>query len=188
MGAAYFRRFRMEIDLTQADLAEAVLPTGYRFMAWDPVLLDRHATVKYESFHAEIDSRVFRCLGETTGCLRLMTEIAGQRNFLPAATWLITCETEGSLLAVDCGTIQGLAQSRTLGAVQNVGVVPEHRGLGLGRALMLKSLAGFQQSGMGRVYLEVTADNGSAVRLYESLGFTLTRTMYKQAEVHEVYI
>ncbi|MCA9071315.1 MAG: GNAT family N-acetyltransferase, partial [Planctomycetaceae bacterium] len=63
--------------------------------------------------------------------------------------------------------------------VQNVGVIPEHRGLGLGRALVLRSLEGFRSTGLKRVYLEVTADNKQAVTLYQSIGFKLTRTLYK---------
>ena len=58
-------------------------------------------------------------------------------------------------------------------------VVPEHRGQGLGRALMLQSLHGFRKAGMQRVSLEVTADNRPAVALYRSLGFRLTRTLYR---------
>lgn len=186
MALKYFRRFRMEFDFEQIELPAPVLPPGYGFVAWDPDHLDRHALVKFHSFRAQIDSRVFRCLGEYDGCYRLMREISGQRTFLPAATWLISGPDDQFGQTVDVATIQGLAPSGFVGAVQNVGVVPEHRGLGLGRAVVLRSLAGFRDSGMRRVYLEVTAENAPAVHLYHSLGFRLTRTMYKAAECHEV--
>lgn len=177
----YFRRFRMEINFSKVSLPAPFVPDGYRFVAWHDALIDRHASVKYQSFHREVDSRIFQCLSDTSGCLRLMSEIAGQRSFLPGATWLIAncSETDG---IVDCATVQGLAHSRVMGAIQNVGVVPEHRGLGLGRALMLRSLTGFRNAGLKRVYLEVTADNQPAVELYRDLGFRLTRTMYKAVE------
>jgi ribosomal protein S18 acetylase RimI-like enzyme len=45
--------------------------------------------------------------------------------------------------------------------------------------LVLQSLHGFRQSGMQRVTLEVTADNRPAVALYRSIGFRLTRTLYR---------
>jgi len=177
----YFRRFRMEINLPKASLPEPLVPDGYKFLGWHDGLVERHAAVKYQSFYREIDSRIFQCLSETDGCLRLMSEIAGQRSFLPAATWLLVNDsaTDG---VVDCATIQGLAHSRVMGAIQNVGVISEHRGLGLGRALMLRSLAGFRRAGLKRVYLEVTADNRPAIELYRDLGFRLTRTMYKAVE------
>ena len=182
MGMTYFRRFRMEIDFDEVNLPQPSLPDGYRWSAWQPALLSRHVTVKFKSFRDEIDSQVFPCLGDLAGCQRLMLEIIRQKCFLPAATWLISHRPRGSFRYVGCGTIQGVEHNATFGAVQNVGVVPEHRGLGLGRALVLKALHGFEESGLRRVYLEVTAHNTEAVELYRSIGFRLTRTMYKAIE------
>ncbi|HEY2251304.1 MAG TPA: GNAT family N-acetyltransferase, partial [Planctomycetaceae bacterium] len=102
-------------------------------------------------------------------------------TFVPQATWLISCRVAPQQ-AEDCGTIQGLIQTGQWGAVQNVGIAPEHRGRGLGRALVLKSLAGFQSVGVARVYLDVTARNTAAVQLYRSLGFRLARTTYKSVD------
>ena len=86
----------------------------------------------------------------------------------------------------DCGTIQGVRRSRKLGAIQNVGITPHQRGLGLGRALVLKSLEGFRQAGVRNVYLEVTAENKAAVSLYRSIGFRITKTMVKKVEIPEL--
>lgn len=195
MGVTYFKRFRMEIDLLRTRLPEPSLPEGYVWVPWSPATLDRHADVKYESFRSEIDSEVFPCLGQPAGCRRLMGEIAQRNTFLPQATWLISSQIPphegmgGARFGAregqhreDCGTIQGLAQPGALGAVQNVGIVPQHRGLGLGRALVLKALSGFRDARMVRVYLEVTAKNTLAVQLYRSIGFRLTRTTYKSVE------
>lgn len=187
MEMMYFRRFRMEIDLSAIPVSEPALPAGFRWTAWNESLLDRHALVKYESFRSEIDSRVFSCLGDTVGCQHLMHEITKQTTFLPEATWLITLESHEAFGPIDCGTIQGLAQTRALGAVQNVGVSPEYRGLGLGRSLVLKALQGFSRAGLRRVYLEVTAENTPAVELYRSMGFRLTRTMYKAVEAEPAH-
>ena len=114
-----------------------------------------------------------------------MEEISGQRRFLPEATWLIVHRPSRDAEPVDCGTIQGLASSQTLGAIQNVGIVPEHRGRGLGRALVLKSLYGFRTSGLSRVTLEVTATNVPAVELYKSIGFQVMRTTYRAVQPDE---
>lgn len=182
MAIVYVKRLRMEIDLYNSQVPEPVLPEGFCWTRWDPRLVDRHALVKYRSFQSEIDARVFPCLGEYTGCRRLMHEISRQRRFLPQATWLISQEADGRGVSADCGTIQGLSQSRWLGAVQNVGVLPEHRGLGLGRALVLKALHGFRNARLRRVYLEVTAENLPAISLYRSIGFRLNRTLYKSVD------
>lgn len=179
MGVTYYKRFRMEIDLSRFPVAEAVLPDGYEWVAWEPALLERHALAKFEAFRAEIDSEVFPCLGDQSGCRSLMSEIVQRVTFVPGATWLVSCPAAGG---EDCGTIQGLVQPGQWGAVQNIGVAPEHRGLGLGRALVLKSLAGFQAAGVSRVYLEVTARNLAAVQLYRSVGFRPARMTYKAVE------
>ncbi|HTQ39127.1 MAG TPA: GNAT family N-acetyltransferase [Pirellulales bacterium] len=82
-----------------------------------------------------------------------------------------------------CGTVQGVFDRSGMGAIQNLGVVPEYRGLGLGTALMQQALAGFQKAGIKRAFLEVTAQNSGAVRLYKQLGFARSRTVYKVSEV-----
>ena len=177
----YFRRFRMEFNFREREIPDPELPPGYRFVPWNPTDLDRHAVTKFECFRGELDSLVFPCLSTLDGCRRLMLEIASQRTFLPKATWLISFGDEGSTSSlVDCGTIQGLANSREAGSVQNVGVSPEHRGLGLGRALVLQALLGFREAGLRRVYLEATAENAPAVELYRSIGFRLIRTTFRQ--------
>ncbi|MEZ6044787.1 MAG: N-acetyltransferase [Planctomycetaceae bacterium] len=182
MGTTYFRRYRMEIDLSRTQIAEPQLPEEYCWVEWSSELLERHALVKYESFSQELDSIVFPCLGELNGCTRLMEDISHQRSFVPAATWLLMSRPHQEFFGLDCGTIQGIVQSNHLGAIQNVGVIPDHRGQGLGRALVCKSLKGFQYAGVNRVYLEVTAQNRHAVELYHSIGFRILRTLYKAVE------
>lgn len=181
MALTYFKRFRMEIDLRGRDLASVWLPIDFRFLPWSPSLLEVHAETKYASFHNELDSDVFPCLSDYPGCLRLMREIVGKQGFLPQATWLLAYTPEGGR-AEYCGTVQGVIDRSGMGAIQNLGIVPEFRGVGLGTALMFKALSGFQQAGVRRVYLEVTAQNTGAVRLYKRLGFSRARTVYKVAE------
>ncbi len=183
MGHRYFKRFRMEIDLRRLSDEVPELPSGFVWSEWEPGLVIRHAQAKYASFSREIDAIVFPCLGNVAGCQRLMREIARRDSFLPEATWLISSAGVNGHGALDCGTIQGLVQQGRMGSIQNVGVAPEHRGLGLGRALVLKSLHGFREARMRRVFLEVTADNAPAVELYRSIGFRLTRTLYKGVDV-----
>lgn len=171
----------MEFNFSEHDVPDPELPAGYRFVHWKPEDLDRHAVTKFGCFHDELDSQVFPSLATLDGCRRLMLEIASQRTFLPEATWLICRNGDGpNDQPVDCGTIQGLANGRDAGSVQNVGVCPAHRGLGLGRALVLQSLAGFQAAGLRRVFLEATAENAPAVELYRSVGFRLIRTTFRQ--------
>ena len=175
MAITYYKRFRMEIDL-DGTLAIGELPEPFVWVPWDESLIDRHAEVKYLSFRDEIDAGVFPCLGDRYGCQRLMREIRRKPGFLTAATWLIACP-RGYV-----GTVQGVMDRGPIGAIQNLGVVPSFRGLGLGRALVRKALDGFYQAGLRRAYLEVTAENSSAVLLYRAVGFRRSKTLYKAVD------
>ena len=181
MGTIYFKRLRLELELGRSQFPQPVLPTGFEWLPWDPSLLTRHAVTKHESFRTDLDARIFPCFREAAGCLDLMSEIAQRATFVPEATWLVGCRFPDGTTD-DCATIQGIVQSGGWGAIQNVGVVPEYRGRGLGRALLLKCLSGYQKLGVPRVYLEVTASNLPAVQLYRSLGFCLSRTTYRAVE------
>ena len=177
----YFKRFRMEIDLGSRDFPCPPLPENYLLLPWDPALLKAHADTKYRSFRYELDANVFPCLGDRHGCLRLMTDISCKEGFLPQATWLI--RYDGGYRRQYCGTIQGIRDPAGIGSIQNLGIVPEHRGQGLGTVLLTQALAGFKAAGLRRAYLEVTAQNELAVRLYERIGFVKSRTVYKAVEV-----
>lgn len=198
MSLTYFKRYRMEIDLNKIDFARHRLPAAYRFVPWNAGLIATHAETKYLSFRHEIDANVFACLGDYDGCYRLMTEISRKEGFLPGATWLLAkidgpgdpwnseAWSRGELdtdALTFCGTVQGVEDRFGYGAIQNLGVVPEHRGAGLGSVLLLKALEGFRRAGLKRAYLEVTAQNEGAVRLYRKLGFTKARTVYKAVEL-----
>ncbi len=183
MSLTYFKRYRMEIDMTGRQLVAPPLPAGYRLIAWDDSLIDAHAEAKYHSFVSEIDANVFPCLGDADGCHRLMHEIRGKQGFLAGATWLMAFEAPRSSALDYCGTVQGIRDYAGLGAIQNLGVTPEHRGHQLGTCLLLKALEGFQRAGLRRAFLEVTAQNNGAIRLYQRLGFVKARTVYKAVEV-----
>ncbi len=182
MSLTYFKRYRMELRLENYQ-ASCQLPQGFQLVAWSPRLLMDHAEVKYDSFREEIDAHVFPCLGDLDGCRNLMREIAGRKDFIPAATWLVCRDAEFSHVIRPVGTIQGLRASQREGAIQNIGVHPDFRGLGLGSVLIDAALKGFQLVGCKAVYLEVTVQNTAAIRLYERLGFRRVETLFKIADV-----
>ena len=172
----YYKRYRMEADLLRP-LPQAVLPAGYDWLPWGDDLIDRHADVKHACFRDELDAVIFPNFATPSGCRDLMRAIRYRDGFCPAATWLAV-GPDGPV-----GTVQGRCDSRRLGAIQNVGVVPGHRGLGIGEALLLKALNGFRSAGMVRAYLEVTARNDAAIALYRRYGFRCHRTFYKAVVV-----
>jgi ribosomal protein S18 acetylase RimI-like enzyme len=177
----YFKRYRMEIALKGRDFSPPRVPDSYRFVPWNAELLDAFAEAKYHSFRSELDANVFPCLGELDGCRRLMREIIRKPGFLAGTTWLLAFGRDGRR-PERCGTVQGIRDASGLGSIQNLGIAPEHRNAGLGTSLLFHALRGFQEAGVARVYLEVTAQNDGAIRLYRRLGFVTIKTVYKAVE------
>jgi ribosomal protein S18 acetylase RimI-like enzyme len=167
----YCKRFRMEVELSQ--LPAPVLPPGYEWVPWRQTTLQSHAEALFSAFYGEIDTVVFPSLSSVSGCYCLMDAISRRSDFLPEATWLVT--RDGN----PCGSVQGVREQRAMGAIQNLGIKPEHRGHGLGEALLLRALEGFRNAGLARSFLEVTARNDAAIRLYRRLGFRRCKTLYK---------
>jgi RimJ/RimL family protein N-acetyltransferase len=183
MNFHYVKRYRMELNLVRWQPNLLRLPVGYRLVPWHSSLAMVHADVKYHSFQGGLDAQVFPCLGELEGCQRLMSEIKGKEGFIPEATWLVEYVGAGLQRSEYCGTIQAVRVQKYKANVQNIGVIPEHRGRGLGTALIQTSLLGLQQVGISQVGLEVTAENQGAVKLYRQLGFRTVRTLYKSVEL-----
>jgi ribosomal-protein-alanine N-acetyltransferase len=74
--------------------------------------------------------------------------------------------------------------------INNVAVLPQFRGQGMGTTLMQHVLAEARRLGAMRATLEVRASNGAALRLYERLGFYVaaTRKNYYSHPVEDALI
>lgn len=70
-----------------------------------------------------------------------------------------------------------LQPSSGIGSIYGLGVLPEHRGQGYGRAILLKAVHQLKESQAGNIMLQVAVENAHALRLYQSCGFEETSTM-----------
>jgi ribosomal protein S18 acetylase RimI-like enzyme len=175
-GVAYYKRYRMEMDLIDPLPSVPALARECRWIPWERSLLWAHASVKFQCFRDDLDGQVFPNLASRMGCERLMREISARSGFRPQSTWLIA---DGDAYV---GTVQGVADWHGTGSIQNLGVIPSHRSRGLGMALLLQALHGFRLTGLCRAALEVTAQNEIAIRMYRQVGFRFRKTLYKVAE------
>ncbi len=183
MTQTHFKRYRMQFDLRRKLVEPPPVPADYQLLAWNPNLLDLHAKAKFASFSHEIDAVVFSCLADAKGCFQLMNDIVQRSNFAPQATWLIVRNSRANEPPQPCATVQGIFDPSQVGSIQNVGVAPAHRGLGLGSVLLHRALKGFQQADQRFATLEVTARNSGALRLYQRIGFEILRTVYRSVEL-----
>jgi len=63
------------------------------------------------------------------------------------------------------------------GWIGGMGVVPEHRGQGIGAAMMTAVIASARRLKLRSIDLEVLTQNEPAIRIYEALGFSRRRTL-----------
>jgi len=70
-----------------------------------------------------------------------------------------------------------LQKTGDIGAIYGLGIHPEFRGKGLGRALLLKAVETLKSDGFEKIMLQVDAINDTALGLYLSCGFEITTTM-----------
>ena len=158
------------------------MPPGYRLLAWHPDRLADHAEAKFLSFRHEIDADVFSCLGDSDGCFKLMEEISDTRRISARSN------LAGRMYNGDGTNDRVLRHDPGRPRFAPPGWHPKHRHHAAtsapraGFRAIFAALAGFQQVGLPRAYLEVTAQNEPAVRLYRNLGFVRTKTLYKTVE------
>ncbi|WP_421663471.1 GNAT family N-acetyltransferase [Lysinibacillus telephonicus] len=80
--------------------------------------------------------------------------------------------TDGSLVGIVTFIRETLLKSQHKGNIYGMYVAPETRGQGVGKALMLEVIQQAKKTeGLEQVILQVVSTNGSAKKLYKSLGF-----------------
>lgn len=60
------------------------------------------------------------------------------------------------------------------GMIASIAVDPKHRNRGYGKKIMHFALNKLKENGWGRIYLRVHANNKAALKMYESMGFSIT--------------
>ena len=96
---------------------------------------------------------------------------------LPEA--FIVAEISGKIVGyIMCKLEHGFSNFKKLGFVKkghvvSIAVMNEHRGKGLGSAIVNEAINGVKIRQCSELYLEVRCSNNEAVRLYEKLGFSI---------------
>jgi mycothiol synthase len=94
-------------------------------------------------------------------------------NYMPQAD-LVLVDDDNRIVGVGRNTREILDDETDKGWINSVAILPDFRGKGLGRALLLSSMAALKQAGFSRAHLHADSGNESgALQLYESTGFTV---------------
>jgi ribosomal protein S18 acetylase RimI-like enzyme len=167
---------RQRMLARMGDLPRVRLPRrGYRAVGWDPSLTSAHARVLHRGFADTLDGRFFERLRTLVGCEDLMADLVVQPGFAGPAS-LLTLHGGRPVAAV-----QAFVRPGGSGEIGNLAVVPEHRGRGIGRWLLARSLRALVRSGVTTVELTMTRSNRTAWRTYTSLGFHVVEEIIQPA-------
>jgi ribosomal protein S18 acetylase RimI-like enzyme len=166
-------RYFMQVSRAQIlALAPRHLTKDVVFLPWSEAFKEETAHLMVNSYRGHVDSAIndqYRT-------------VPGARHFLMNIIQYPGCghfSTKASLVAVDkrsgrvCGASLTSMVSETSGHVTQLCVLPEAKGLGLGYELLRQSMLRLNALGCQTVSLTVTAANSEALRLYESVGFTV---------------
>jgi ribosomal protein S18 acetylase RimI-like enzyme len=165
----------MERALPQKPVEDCSLPAGYVWVPWSEAASDRHAEVLYQSFRGTLDALILPALASREECRKLIRYLTRWPGFHPKGLMLVTSD-----YGDDVACIQASLDSVGDGVIINLAVLPDHRSRGLGTALLRCSLQNLAVLGARRVYLEVTASNETAMRLYRRHGFRCYQTLYRE--------
>ena len=108
---------------------------------------------------------------------------------LPEA--FIVAEVDEKVIGyIMCKIEFGFSNFRKLGFVKkghvvSVAVLEQHRGKGVGKALIIEGINGVISRKSDEIYLEVRISNLPAIKIYEKLGFKIKsrlRTYYRDGE------
>ncbi|UCD92855.1 MAG: GNAT family N-acetyltransferase [Methanobacteriota archaeon] len=102
--------------------------------------------------------------------------------------WFLNSENSATFISFRENRVAGsmmLSLRGRRGKVVSVGVMPEWRGKGIGKELMVCAEEWFSTSGVREVDLEVNVNNHEATIMYSSLGYRKVRILKKYYQGRE---
>jgi ribosomal protein S18 acetylase RimI-like enzyme len=174
---AFHRHRRLFLCLDLAAKAQAL-----QARSLDHIVIRRWTEADYQpaagiitaAYRAHIDSEINDQYRTSAGSLRFLNNIVrfpGCGVFDPEASFVVVHQPTNSL----AGLILCSRVREDVGHVTQVCLLPEHRGRGIGEALMSETCRALRSRQFNLLTLTVTEANHRAVELYRKLGFDTRR-------------
>lgn len=165
----------MEVDLTGiARLGAGKQTEQILIDGWSERLQDDAAALIAEAYRGHIDSEINDQYRSAEGARRFLMNIIqypGCGSFYQPASFAAVGAESGRL----CGICLASLVQQDVGHITQVCVTHAVRGLGVGYALIKRSLEALAKQGCRKASLTVTAANMGAIDLYERMGFRKSR-------------
>jgi ribosomal protein S18 acetylase RimI-like enzyme len=165
----YTRQF-MLLDLQSSQEPGPGASAGMRLDRWHDRYFDPCAKLIYLSYANHVDGDINDQYRSRSGALRFLKNIIllpGCGQFVPSASFLLRQAGGDELI----GAVLTSEVSPGVGHTTQICVLPGYQGHGLGRMLMHTAIDALCSMKFNELTLTVTAENKTAVQLYEELGF-----------------
>jgi ribosomal protein S18 acetylase RimI-like enzyme len=165
----YTRQF-MLLDLQPSAEPSPGASAGMRLDRWHDRYFDPCAKLIYLSYANHVDGDINDQYRSRSGALRFLKNIIllpGCGQFVPSASFLLRQAGGDELI----GAVLTSEVSPGVGHTTQICVLPGYQGHGLGRMLMNTATDTLRSMKFKELTLTVTADNKTAVQLYEKLSF-----------------
>jgi len=168
LGFTFVHRFlELRLSLSGARFEQGLSPPACR-----------HLRLGEEELLVEVQNRSFAdTWGYNPGTVESISYRVSQGDCCPEGIILVC---EGEQPAGYCWTTVNIednaAATLGIGRIYMLGVLPEHRGRGLGRRALTAGLTYLESRGIETVDLTVDSENVEACALYESAGFKIRST------------
>ena len=170
----YTRQF-MLLDLHREPDSKPGASAGMRLDRWNDRHFEPCAKLIYLSYANHVDGEINDQYRSRAGALRFLKNIIllpGCGQFVSGASFVLREPGSDELIAA----VLTSEVSPGVGHTTQICVLPGYQGHGLGRMLMQTSAEALRSMKFRELTLTVTAQNHSAVQLYEKLNFTTIRT------------
>lgn len=171
--AGTFERNFMRVDLMRPVLPEAATARPIRMEVFSDQDQDAAAQLIADAYNGHIDSRIndqYRSISGARAFLFNIVQYPGCGTFFRPASFA-AFDSNGRL----CGISLASLVAPETGHLTQICVLREYRGMGIGHALIRRSLTRLGELGCRSASLTVTAANQGAVALYQRIGFRIIR-------------
>ncbi|NHJ41109.1 MAG: GNAT family N-acetyltransferase [Asgard group archaeon] len=161
-------RVRMVYDLKENQMPENTLNSAYQVDHFTLDKLDEELQIVIDAFKGTLDGEIFVQFADLTSIKELFyrSKMDGEN-----------CRADSPIIKKDdkivgVNIISNISDKASY--VWIIAILPEHRGNGLGKYLMLKSHENCKKAGVEQMVLDVTLANETAHSLYQKIGYKET--------------
>ena len=168
------RQFMMLAIDGDAAAAPPPQPTGLRLEKWHERHMPQVADVIHLTYENHVDGEINDQYRSRAGAIKFLKNIVmmpGCGQFEAQASFVLRDVLSDRL----AGVVLTSMVAPGVGHTTQLCVLPGFQGHGLGRRLMLESIAALRKMKASELSLTVTCANLSAVQLYEKLGFRVVK-------------